>query len=229
MKTRYLFPIAIIIGLTVLMSACNLPASRSSGSTAPSATIETPFIAIYTNSQTLRDVQAGTQTAAAVLGTVAVAPTATLTLGTSHDVIPTVGMTSLANSTPQGSITPTTNATPWPTSTPGHPATYTLQEGEYCYCIARRFNVNPADLISANSVCSASYQTPGTVLTIPQSGSFPADRSRVAHPATYTVRAGDTIYSIACDYGDVDPNVIIAANGLTSPYTLTSGTTLNIP
>lgn len=229
MKTRHVFPIAIILGLTILMAACNLPASRSSGSTAPTATIETPFIAIYTNSQTLRDVQAGTLTAAAVLGTVAVTPTVTSTLGVAHDVIPTVGMTSLVNTTPQTQTTPTITGTPWPTPTPGYPATYTLQEGEYCYCIARRFNVNPDDLISANSVCSANYQTPGTVLTIPQSGSFPAARARVTHPATYTVRAGDTIYSIACGYGDVDPNIIIAANGLTSPYTLTSGTTLNIP
>lgn len=226
MKTRYIFPIAIILGLTVLMAACNLPASRT---TAPTATLETPFIAIYTNSQTLRDVQAGTQTAAAVLGTVAVTPTVTGTVGVAHDVIPTVGLTSLVNTTPQALTTTTITRTPYPTATPGRPATYTLQEGEYCYCIARRFNVNPADLINANSVCSASVQSPGTSLSIPQSGSFPADRARIAHPASYTVRAGDTIYSIACDFGDVDPNVIIAANGLTSPYTLTSGTILNIP
>jgi hypothetical protein len=34
---------------------------------------------------------------------------------------------------------------------------------------------------------------------------------------------------VACRYGDVDPMGIAAANGLSSPYTLTPGTTIQIP
>jgi LysM repeat protein len=41
--------------------------------------------------------------------------------------------------------------------------------------------------------------------------------------------AGDTIYTIACAFGDVDPNAIIVVNGLESPYTLTPGQVLQIP
>src|SRR4030067_475997 len=47
--------------------------------------------------------------------------------------------------------------------------------------------------------------------------------------APYGVKAGDSIYSIACTYGDVDPNAIILANSLTSPYTLTPGATIRVP
>jgi LysM repeat protein len=70
----------------------------------------------------------------------------------------------------------------------------------------------------------------GDVLKIPQNAAaFPGDRALKAHPAQYTVGAGDTIYSIACAYGDVSPEMIVAANALAAPYTLTSGSVLQIP
>ncbi len=115
-------------------------------------------------------------------------------------------------------------------STPVKPASYTLQKGEFPYCIARRFNVNPVDLLSLNGLGMTSQVFPGTVLTIPQtSNTFPGTRALLTHPTTYTVKSGDTIYTVACLYGDVSPEMIIQANGLSSPYALTSGTTISIP
>jgi LysM repeat protein len=118
-----------------------------------------------------------------------------------------------------------------PTATPGIPASYTLQKGEFPYCIARRFNVDPGEILSINGLSSATrYYPPGTTLTIPQTGKpFPGNRSLRAHPTTYTAGAGDTIYSVACFFGDVDPNAIAAANNLVPPYRLTPGQGLNIP
>jgi len=72
----------------------------------------------------------------------------------------------------------------------------------------------------------------GTTLQIPQSGNWdPAhgSRSLKQHPTTYSVQPGDTVYSIACAFGDVSPEAIIAVNGLQSPYTLTAGQSLQIP
>ena len=55
-------------------------------------------------------------------------------------------------------------------------------------------------------------------MRIPQNGSgFPGDRTLRAHPTTYTVQSGDTIYSIACLFGDVDPEAIAFVNNLTKP------------
>ena len=34
-----------------------------------------------------------------------------------------------------------------PTATPGLPASYTIQKGEFPFCIARRFNVNPNEML----------------------------------------------------------------------------------
>lgn len=117
-----------------------------------------------------------------------------------------------------------------PTVTPGLPATYTLQEGEHVFCIARRFNVNPDDLLTASGLSSADMLYEGMTLTLPTTGNkFPGDRSLLDHPAKYTVDAGDTIYIIACTYGDVEPWAIAQANNLTAPYKLTAGMVITIP
>jgi len=145
-------------------------------------------------------------------------------------VPPTGGAPTLAvSSTPLPGTTPIIIV---PTATPGRPATYTLMQGEFPYCIARRFNVNPDDLLALNGFTQASAQAlqPGQMLKIPQSGSFPGVRALHTHPTTYTVAAGDmTIYGVACFFGDVDPTQIIAANSLTSPYALHFNQVLNIP
>ena len=110
------------------------------------------------------------------------------------------------------------------------PASYTLQKGEFPFCIARRFNVDQYELLSINNLNSSSSVQPGTVLKIPQTGKhFVTERSLKSHPAQYTVKSGDTIYTIACAYGDVSPDMIALANSLASPYTLSSGQVLSIP
>jgi LysM repeat protein len=117
-----------------------------------------------------------------------------------------------------------------PTATPGLPANYTLKKGEFPYCIARRFNINPADLLQANNLGVNSTVYEGTKLKIPQNArNFPGNRSLHKHPVSYSVRAGDTIYTVACYYGDVDPMAIAQANGLSEPYKLTSGDSIQIP
>jgi len=117
-----------------------------------------------------------------------------------------------------------------PTATPGRPASYTLKGGEFPYCIARRFNVNPTELLQLNGLGSRSVYYSGMTLSIPQTGrTFPGQRSLRPHPATYTVRSGDTIHKIACAFGDVDPNAIALANGMEPPYKLSPGMVINIP
>jgi LysM repeat protein len=116
-----------------------------------------------------------------------------------------------------------------PTATPGRPLTYTIEQGEYPYCLARRFNLNPQDLLDLNHITDSTNLQAGTVLQIPQTGTYPGTRALHPHPATYTVTASDTIYKVACYFGDVDPSSIALANGLTSPYLLTAGRVLNIP
>jgi LysM repeat protein len=123
-------------------------------------------------------------------------------------------------------------STPIPVSspTPGIPTTYQLQEGEHPYCIARRFDVDQTELLNLNGLGPDDRPDVGFTLQIPQTGNpFIGDRSLREHPTTYTVLSGDTIYSIACLFGAVSPEAIAEANGLSSPYTLTTGQIINIP
>jgi LysM repeat protein len=178
-----------------------------------------------------------TQTAAAAAGGGQAAPTQ----GSNPQIInPTA--TKKSGSQPQQA----TPKPPKPTKTPapasptkkpgtkkassGVPSSYTLQKGEFPYCIARRFNVNPGELLSINGLSSSTTVYAGMKLTIPKTGhDFPGTRELHNHPADFTVRSGDTIYSIACYYGDVDPLDIADENGLDSPYSLSTGQSLQIP
>ncbi|MDY6873831.1 MAG: LysM peptidoglycan-binding domain-containing protein [Chloroflexota bacterium] len=193
--------IVCVVLLALVLTGCKMPASKAPATETEQA-MTTP-IRLQTNSPEEKTQTAVSKGLSSTATTIALAPTATNTPEpTEVIIIPTVT----------------------------RPAEYTVQEGEFPYCIARRFNLNPADLISVNGLGEGEIVSPGTTLQIPQTGSWTGEgRVRNPHPDTYTVSAGDTVYSIACFYGDVSPEAIIAVNNLEEPYTLTAGQTLDIP
>lgn len=145
-------------------------------------------------------------------------------------VTPTPGGADTPAATPTAtgpSVPPSSAAT----STPGLPGTYKIHEGESIYCLARRFDIDPLDILAANGDNPDVY--PDDVIAIPQDGApFPGERALHAHTPgmSFTVSEEyDTVYKIGCYFGDVDPNRIIAANGLKDPFTLTPGQKIVIP
>jgi LysM repeat protein len=86
-------------------------------------------------------------------------------------------------------------------------------------------------LLSANGLTTSSVTFAGQTLKIPKDApKFNAgDRALKAHPTEYTVQAGDTVFSIACIFGDVDPRAIEDHNGLSGAYTIKVGQVLVIP
>lgn len=142
---------------------------------------------------------------------------------------------------PEGEITATVAEADIPTSTPeagesdvvteyAVPDTYTLHEGEFVFCLARRFNLLPEDIMTYNGIASGTIFYPGENITLPASArAFVGNRALQYHPTTYSVVYGDSLYSIACLYGDVDPRAIAAANDLDIDQALTPGTVLQIP
>jgi LysM repeat protein len=229
--------------IVMVVSACNQPYSQQ-----PSVT-NTPIVSLFATTLTpgMDTVGAfGTSTALALSGTpLAGIPTQTpgapvdgtlqsllvtatsTPLVTNPDVIVTATL-AVSNGTTVTGVT----SGPLPTSAPVgvRPARYELKRGEFPYCIARRFDVNPQQLLSLSGLTTAeAYNlSTGTVLVIPQSGSFPGTRALAPHPANYNAASGETVYSVACKFGDVTPDAIMQANGLSSE-TLTSGQQLSIP
>ena len=142
-----------------------------------------------------------------------------------------------------GDITPSVAA---PTSTPAPnvpketsapdpvsyavPDSYSLHKGEFVFCLARRFNILPADIMTLNGYESGDILYPGEIVQIPSnSRAYSGERALQYHPTTYSVIPGDTIYSISCLFGNVDPRAIAATNDLDVDQALTSGTVLQIP
>jgi LysM repeat protein len=228
-KKYYLFVIAAIL-LGLIFSGCTRSASSTSAGMI-TATMELPF-EFQTPGALSTEMFA--QTAAAAQGTPNVpkgpegedlTPNAG---GGGPTALPLPGDTAappvLVTQAP-----PAQPAVEW-NPTQGIPSSYTVNKGESAYCLARRFNVNPSALLSDNGLGPNSLLSPGTTLNIPSSGgSWPGERSLKSHPAQYTVSSGDTVYSIACGFGDADPNGIIAVNSLSAPYDLTPGQVLQIP
>lgn len=222
MSKKTIIYVLFILILSLALSACERSASTAPLSTATDA----PVAGEATSSDPMEMLRSfATQTAQAMSGTTQPVVTAG---GTAQPGAPvttplTLPTVAVATKTPiVGTAVPATNA---------KPATYTLQEGEFPYCIARRFDVNPDELISLNGLGSGGQYVPGLVLKIPQSGNpFPPPRGLLTRPvASYTVASGDTIYKIACKFGDIDPITIASANNLVAPYTLKTGQIITIP
>lgn len=227
MKTHrrffYLIALALLIGSTACVKQLPAPeqstqAASALEATPPAATgvMDTIFLI-------------ATQTAMAVQGTPGIStfptPDPSLIAPTLPQQTP---LTTEAQQTPALS-TPIPSG---PAPTIVVPTSYTIHKGEHPYCLGRRFDINPADILAANglSASSASSLSVGTKLVIPQNGRpFGGNRSLQPHPASYTVSSNDTIYTVACYFGDVAPETIIWANNLVDPYRLSPGQVLNIP
>jgi LysM repeat protein len=222
--------------IAVIASACNQPYSQAPSVTNtpinPTSLFATPIGG--TPEITMSDIAIfGTSTALAQTGTPLAVETQTLGAGvTPQDLSATATPLVAVNPAFTSTATLAVNST-LPTSAPvgSRPASYTLQKGEFPYCLARRFDVDPGDLLARNNLTTAqAYNlSTGTVLSIPQSGSFPGTRALAAHPTTYTVSSGETIYGVACKFGDVDPAAIATANNISVDAALTAGKQLSIP
>jgi LysM repeat protein len=244
MKSRHLFLFALLTLLTIiLLSACVRPASTPPTSQSAAGTTTTEFPVPGTTEDVMSQLESlATQTAMAMSGSSTGAqqtPVATLPAPGTTEAAGGAAPTTEGQAQAQPTAAPPTVAPTQapaqaqvvvPTRTPGKPSSYTLKGGEFPYCIARRFDVNPSEMLNLSGLAQSGVFSPGTVLKIPQSGGgFPGARSLRETPDTYSVGSGDTIYSIACLYGKVDPSEIAYANSLTSPYTLKVGQELYIP
>jgi len=221
----------VLLASLVLAAGCNLKAS-----TAPTAKV-TPTSELDFLTPTAGKNIAGefaTQTAAAdkkVATATPAAPKADEATATPEAPKPTdAAQPTATTAANQAAATSTPVPAVIPTLT--RPATYTIQKGEFPYCIARRYDLDVASFFAANGLGAGSVVSVGAVLKIPASGNWntAAYGPRALHKhADYKVNSGDTVYTIACYFGDVSPEAILAANGLAKASDVKAGMTLKIP
>lgn len=233
MKTHRLIALLAAILLVASLAACNrsIPGSKKPATT---ATPEGGAAALPTSGATdvLEQIYLfATQTAMATQGLTTGVPSGQTNPQTTPGAPAATSGNAPQPTLPPQQVLPTARPViVAPPATPGLPSSYTLQKSEFPYCIARRFNVDPGELLRMNGLTSYSVYYGGMVLRIPQSGrGFPGNRALRPHPATYNVRPGDTLFSIACIYGDVDPNAIAYVNNIPVNAKLEVGQLLNIP
>ncbi len=237
-KRRSVLALAILIIAAIMLSACTQSLSSAPLETptllptglfvSPIASVENPMEMIE---QFAKQTEMA-QTAAANGGTpVAVEETAT---PDPSQIVETPSIPTPSESTPTNANADDSNAQP-PTEAAAPPPalsgdTYILQNGEWPFCIARRYNVDPDAMLRASGLTSPDIYYPGLKLVLPRNTSFSGARVLTPHPTTYTVASGnENLYSIACKYGDVDPNAIASANGISVSAKLTVGQALQIP
>jgi len=222
--------------VAVLLSACEQPYSTPPAVTNtpidPNSFFSTPIPNEPSDMQDVENITTQTASASEATPTPFVLASATLAVAGEASATPTPIIALNPTNTATQAVAVVSTSTSVPSGS--RPATYVLKNGEFPYCIARRYDVDPDQLLSLSGL--SSYQSDslsaGTVLTIPQSGYFPGDRSWHDHPATFTVGSTydtNTVYGVACYYGDIQPSDIAAKNNISVDAILTSGQTLTIP
>ena len=153
---------------------------------------------------------------------------------------PTPTTTSTPTTTPTITLTPTQTSTETPTSTVtltptiAGPFTYQVVEGDTCYGIALRFNIDLLLLITINNLdptCPVKVGDqlviPGPDTSLPSATPLPTNLPR-GTKIQYTVVAGDSLGSIALKFNSVVAE-IMTLNNITNENEINVGSVLTIP
>lgn len=122
-------------------------------------------------------------------------------------------------------VQPAEGATPLP---PG-PLTHKVQPGQSAWAIAARYRITLDELLYLNNLGPNPVLQPGDTLIIrlAPGQTPPPTWTPTTPPTTYTVRSGDTLWSIAARYG-LTLDDLLALNGLSMDSVILPGEELRI-
>lgn len=133
--------------------------------------------------------------------------------------MPGPSATPTSTSTPVVPVTATFTPVPGPTATPtvppvpptAVPVQHVVKQGEWLLQIARCYGTSPESIVYANHIPYPSWIMVGEVFVIPRVGDVSAPFNDGECIMWYTVKAGDTLPSIAAAY-QVDLDRLVKAN-----------------
>lgn len=136
-----------------------------------------------------------------------------------------VGQTLQVPGTGQESATAPGEEASQPTPAASQQVIHVVEPGDTLSAIAAKYDVSWTDIAAANNIVAPYTIYRGQKLVIPGVSPTPVPETPVR---THTVQAGETLYSIAIQYG-VTVQAIMQANNLTNPDLIRTGQTLTIP
>lgn len=110
---------------------------------------------------------------------------------------------------------------------------YVVQSGDTLYSISRKSGVSLNQLLSLNGLSTSSLILPGQALSLGNTTpvSKPTTTTLVSNTSgangTYTVKAGDTLYSISRRFG-ISLSQLVSANGISTSSIIQPGETLRV-
>lgn len=117
---------------------------------------------------------------------------------------------------------------PTPQPSPTKCFVYIVKPGDTLFSLARRFNTTVEDIALQNHIVNPNLIFVGQKLTICPKGAAPPPPPPPKQCVFYTVKPGDTLYSIALRYGTT-VQAIALANNIVNPNLIFVGQTLCIP
>ena len=172
-----------------------------------------------------RDRETPTPTPAASTPVAAQSVTVTNTQTGGEPVVEVTGGTTAGTPSPQ----PTEEETATPEPAAAQTFDYTVRPGETLASIADKFQTEVQTLRELNFLLDDNIFA-GQMLAIPWSEGITGEGAPTASPTpfSYVVQQGDTLSSIALQFG-VQPGVLIEVNNIMDPNNLAVGTPLLIP
>lgn len=160
-----------------------------------------------------------------------------IAVGSGGDIPATATPTPAPTNTPEPGETPTTPPIPEeetnPTATPppanvtptpppdGEVIKYVVQARDTLFSIARRFNTTVLAIARYNNLYNLNFILAGQTLLIPNPNSPPKE-------IAYTIRRGDTLFSIGRRYG-VMVQQLVEHNNIVNPNLIFAGEVIRIP